>query len=229
MLTSYTHAELPPAPAVFDMTAKVGSWPMYGNEKLGDCTAAAAGHMVQAWTANANTLVTPTDGDVLGLYWATGAPPNEPCQPGGPTDTGRVELDVLNQWRNVGFGGDRIVGYAKVSLRDTNLVKQATAVFGGLYIGAALPLSAQGQHEWDVAVKDAEPGSWGGHAIPIVGYDPDTFTVVTWGGTLKMTTAFLHTYVDEAYALLSRDWLDAQGATPAGFDLAALQADLAAL
>ena len=42
-----------------------------------------------------------------------------------------------------------------------------------------------------------------------------------------MTTAFWMEYCDEAHALLSKDWLDAKG-SPAGFNLAQLQADLRA-
>jgi hypothetical protein len=44
----------------------------------------------------------------------------------------------------------------------------------------------------------------------------------------KMTRAFWQAYCDEAHALLSPDWIAAQG-SPSGFDLAQLQADLSAI
>jgi hypothetical protein len=52
----------------------------------------------------------------------------------------------------------------------------ATAIwlFGGAYIGVELPISAQNQDVWDVSANpgpDDEPGSWGGHALYLVGYD----------------------------------------------------------
>jgi hypothetical protein len=139
--------------------------------------------------------------------------------------------------------------------RDPNAVPPvpniATAIwlFGGAYIGVELPMTAQSQDIWDVAGgPDAEPGSWGGHAVYLVGYDfpesqipspespapspvsrvscPGTMTCITWGGVKKMTWAWFEKYCSEAYALVSKDWLNASGVSPSGFDLAALEKDL---
>jgi hypothetical protein len=44
-------AELPQPPVRLDMTRRVPGWPMYANDRLGDCTCAAAGHMIEAWPA----------------------------------------------------------------------------------------------------------------------------------------------------------------------------------
>ena len=44
-------AVLPPPPPTLDLAAPVPDWPMYANDRLGDCTTAAAGHMIEAWTA----------------------------------------------------------------------------------------------------------------------------------------------------------------------------------
>jgi len=48
---------------------------------------------------------------------------------------------------------------------------------------------------------------------------------VTWGSTQKMTNAFWHYYVDEAWVVLGPAWADATH-SPSGFNLAALQGDL---
>jgi len=53
-------------------------------------------------------------------------------------------------------------------------IAQAIWLFGGAYIGVELPISAQRQDVWDVPANpgpDDEPGSWGGHAVYLVGYD----------------------------------------------------------
>src|SRR5947209_19726232 len=42
---------LPTPPGTFDETSRVLDWPMYANDRVGDCTTAAAGHMIEAWTA----------------------------------------------------------------------------------------------------------------------------------------------------------------------------------
>src|SRR5437762_2757779 len=46
-------ATLPAPPPALDLTAHVADWPMYANDRRGDCTTAAAGHMIEAWTAAA--------------------------------------------------------------------------------------------------------------------------------------------------------------------------------
>ena len=38
---------------------------MYYNDQYGDCTCAAAGHMIQNWTASAATEISPPDQSVL--------------------------------------------------------------------------------------------------------------------------------------------------------------------
>ena len=49
----------PPPPALTDSLSKVGSWPIYGNDKYGDCVWAMIGHTIQAWTTYATgTTVT---------------------------------------------------------------------------------------------------------------------------------------------------------------------------
>ena len=58
----------------------------------------------------------------------------------------------------------------------TNIVeiRQSIALFGGVYIGLALPLTAQNQDVWDVVPNggaNAEEGSWGGHCVYVPKYD----------------------------------------------------------
>ena len=44
-------SKLPPPPPDLDLAAAVTDWPMYANDRIGDCTTAAAAHMIEAWTA----------------------------------------------------------------------------------------------------------------------------------------------------------------------------------
>lgn len=217
-------AELPAPPAAYDEAAHVPDWPMYANDRIGDCTCAAAGHMIEAWTAaSSGTPVEVSEAAVLTAFDhvkvvdpATG-------------EEGAVELDVLKFWRKTGVGGHRIGAFAAVPVHDRGLVRTASYLFGGVYIGLALPATAQRQEVWDWTgslTGPARPGSWGGHAVDVVGYDADALTVVTWGSLKRMTWAFWDRYVDECYGLLSTDFL-AHGKAPNGFALAELKADLA--
>ena len=228
-LAEYLTPALPPVPpsASFAGAVPTGNWGMFMNDTLGDCTCAAAAHLLMQWTGSAGALVTPTDADILAAYAAiTGYTPSDP-----DSDGGAVELDVLNYWRATGIAGHKIGAYASVNPKNHAHVQAAAYLFGGLYIGVALPLSAQGQQTWDVVgdgkTGDSAPGSWGGHAVEVVAYDAGGLWVVTWGALMRVTWAFWDAYVDEAYAILSPDFIEGNGNTPEGFALAALQADLA--
>ena len=217
-------ARLPSPPDAFDETSGVAEWPMYANDRIGDCTTAAAAHMIEAWTsAGRGHAVEISERSVLDAFDhvklvdpATG-------------EEGAIELDVLRYWHGRGIGGHRIGAYTRVSVHNHSLVKTAAWLFGGLYIGVQLPLTAQGQPVWDWTgslAGPARPGSWGGHAVDVVRYDARGVVVVTWGHLQRVTWSFWDRYCDEAYCILSNDFLE-KGNAPNGFDLAALEADLA--
>src|SRR4051794_14624870 len=224
-LTRYVdRALLPTPPPQLDLAAAVPEWPMYANDRLGDCTTAAAGHMIEAWCeAAAHRLVEVAEADVLAAFDAVKIV--DPLT----GEAGAIELDVLNLWRRNGIGGHRIGAFADVAAADHDLVRTGAWLFGGLYLGLQLPLRAQGQRVWDWTGRldgpDA-PGSWGGHAVNVVAYDDAGLTVVTWGALQRLTWSFWERYVDECWAIISADFL-ADGRSPAGFDLDALGRDLA--
>jgi hypothetical protein len=78
-------------------------------------------------------------------------------------------------------------------------------------------------------VGNAAPNPNNGHCIPAVGYDADQLWIVTWGELKSMGWDFYNAYADEAYAVLSQDFIDNSGVAPAGLDLQTLKADLAEL
>jgi hypothetical protein len=111
---------------------------------------------------------------------------------------------------------------------------ESVYIFQGCYIGVQLPISAKAQVQnnqpWSVppggTTGDGAKGSWGGHAIPVVAYDSRGVTCVTWGALQSMTWSFWEAYCEEAYAILSSDYLTKKKQTPQGFNLQQLQADL---
>jgi hypothetical protein len=129
-----------------------------------------------------------------------------------------------------------------VQLEPKNVIqaKDAVNLFGSCYIGVALPDFAVQpgtdflKTPWVVPPKgpvgDAAPNPDNGHCIPAVGYDDRNLYVVTWGALKMMSWQFYQTYMDEAFAVLSPDWISAKlGKAPSGFDMAALKQDLAAV
>ncbi len=86
---------LPAPPPALDLAAPVPDWPMYGNDRIGDCTTAAAGHMIEAWTAAAaGRAVEVSEQSVLAAFDAVKVVDPE------TGEEGAVELDVLNLWRS---------------------------------------------------------------------------------------------------------------------------------
>lgn len=196
----------------------LGDFGMMGNDTYGDCTCAALGHAIQLWTGeDGQPPVTLTTAQILDLYWATGT-----------QDDGRDMFQVLKYVHANGLAGHTFGAYVGVGLRRYSHrdVKAAIDLFGGCYLGVALPETAQSQSLWDVVGDPTKPGpaqagSWGGHAIWLADYDHVGPTCITWGHPLKMTWKFLDAYADEGFALIGNDWLKG-GKTVEGLDLAAL-------
>jgi hypothetical protein len=223
-LGKYLKNGLPAPPRAKDWTKGIESWGMMLNDIHADCTIAAAAHAVQVWSANTKGEVTVPDATILSYFeqW-DGYNPKDPT-----TDSGGVELNVLNNWRKGSFANHKLIAFADPVFGNLEEIRQTITLFGGVYVGVSLPNTARKQAIWDVVPNggdDAKPGSWGGHAIFVPKYDAHSFTCITWGALKPMTVAFWKEYVDEAHALLSHDWLESKG-SPSGFALAELKSDL---
>lgn len=229
-MAKYLPAALPAPPVSVDWSGGVSSWGMMDNDRLGDCTCAGRAHAVQVFTlAATGTMRTIPDDEVQAEYvrdcgYVIGDP---------STDIGGVEIDVLNAWRQLGIGVggvEKLQAYAAVNVTNHTEVMQGVQLFGGLYIGVSLPITAQGQTTWDVVdpnlQDESSPGSWGGHCVFVLGYNSTGPRVITWGQIMQMTWAFWTAYCDESYALLSPDFIATTGLAPSGFDVATLLNDL---
>src|SRR5215467_97058 len=225
---AYLTKALAPPPATVDYTKPVSAWPMMGNDTYGDCTCAAAGHMIEEWTANTGTEKILADAAILHAYnhFAHGNP-----------DAGADMLSVLKYWRKTGIGGDKIAAFAQLEPQNDVQAKDSVSIFGTLYIGLALPNFAVPPDTdfltipWLVppggTVGDAAPNQDNGHCVPAVGYDERSLYIVTWGAVKSMSWQFYDAYADEAFAVLSPDWINQKvGTSPSGFDMAALTEDL---
>jgi hypothetical protein len=226
-LSKYLTPALPAPPVAIDWTNGITRWGMMLNDQLGDCTIAGLAHAVQVWTTNTGAEVTLSDDTVKNYY----AKWDGYVDGDADTDNGGNELDVLTDWRKDSFDGHALLGFADPTPANLEEIRQSITLFGGVYIGLALPLTAQTQEVWDV-VQDgggnAQAGSWGGHCVYVPKYDENGFTCITWGELKTMTLDFWKFYCDEAHTLLGQDWLTAKG-SPEGFDREQLEADLKAI
>lgn len=221
-LETYLPAKLPAPPPRWHVRPG-GSYPMLGNNEVGDCVAAAAGHMIEQWARREKRNVTFTTQEVLDwYYWLTGGP-----------DTGLDPVTALDAWTQTGYPDpkqgpktqDHLLGYATLRPRSHLTVKTAARLFNGVFLAVQLPQSAMDQFQagqpWTIV-----PGSpiIGGHAITVLGYTPQWVDIVTWGTTHRASWGWWDAYVMEAFALLGSEW---QG-DPL-INLAQLKRDLAAL
>ena len=228
-------SELPAAPPAVDWSKAVPHYGMLLNDQLGDCVIAGMMHLAMGWQATAGqTPAAPSDAEVLAAYSAIGG--YNPADPS--TDQGCNMLDALNYWRSTGLtlGGQKsqILAFAEVNLADPDELKAALWLFGGLFTGFQMPQSAENATSWTVPScgphGKGKPGSWGGHCAPLIAENgTGAFKAITWGGLMPTAHNFVSDYCEEAYAVLSAAWIETNGHAPCGFDLAALQADLAAL
>ena len=225
MLGNYLAATLPPPPVSVDYGKAVKSYPMYLNDKYGDCTIAAVGHMIQTWTANAGKEINPTDAQILAFYKHFTTPGAE---------NGCNMLQVLKYWKSTGMSKDKITAYAALEPKNTTQMMDAVNLFGGAYIGVALPDFAVNAPDmlkvaWVVPASGATgknaPDHNNGHCINAIAYDSRNLYVVTWGIVKAMSWQFYQAYADESYVVLSQDFLN-NNKTPEGFYLAQLEADL---
>jgi hypothetical protein len=228
---AYLTKSLPAPPVAIDYSKPVKEWPMMGNDHYGDCTCAAAGHMIEEWTANTGQVNILSDAAILKAYnnFAHGNP-----------DAGANMLSVLKYWRKEGIGGDNILAFAQLEPQNDGQLRDAVSIFGSAYLGLALPDFAVPPGAdfltipWLVPGKgpvgNAAPNPNNGHCVPAVGYDQRFIYVVTWGAIKPMSWQFYDAYADEGFAVLSPDWINKKvGTSPSGFDMAALEQDLAAV
>jgi hypothetical protein len=231
------HTRMPhPPPAKHWSQVVKGPWGMMKNDVAGCCTISAAGHAALLWSSAAGKPKVIPDPEIIKAYTRVTAAENDgrgydPAT--GANDNGCYELDVLNDWRQNGVGGDKLGAFAALEPKNYDHVKDSISIFALTYIGLALPLSAQAQTDagkvWSVptygTARDGAPGGWGGHAVPVVDFDRFGLVCVTWGQLQRMTWNFWRAYCDEAYCLISQDFFSGN-LSASGFNLQAMTDDL---
>jgi hypothetical protein len=226
---------LPAIPAKCDWARKIAQFSPLGNDKWGSCVASAIGNIVRTWTTVAGRPFAPTPNQALQYYSAISG-----FRRTLATDKGAYMIDGLNRWKNVGFAGHKIWGFARLDGTDPYELARAIYLFGPIDAGFLLPDYVAGfigpgpEMMWDLMPLDNEasaPGSWGGHALMITGYDLTTqvFNAITWGRRQFIRFPFIARYCDEVYAALSRDWIAANGQSASHVNFMSLRQALSSI
>lgn len=205
-----------------------------GNDRLGDCTCAGAGHMIEVITAAAGSPVEITTEQVIALYEATcGYKPGDPT-----TDRGGDEYSVLAYLAERGFDGQglhKIFGSVVINATEWDEVRFAQFAFGALYHGQEMPDSFISPFPsgpgfvWDVG---GEPNPDNGHCFITYGANTDSLLVDTWGLLGHITKGAVAKYGasvagGEIHVPITREWLNAASQrSPSGLAWDELLADL---
>jgi hypothetical protein len=231
-------ASLPVTPASVDWTAKLTA-PLgeMGNDYYGDCTAAAVAHSIQVYTANSSTgasqQVNLSDAEVLDFYQQLSPGFNPETD---ANDNGATCVSALNYWRKFGVFGHKITAYVDPEPSNVAHIQASIYLFEGVYIGLAMPESADTQTDagdpWSVPSSGVRrgvgvPGSWGGHCVNCCKFDANYIYCISWGEIIPMTWGFWAAYCDEAHTPITQDVINkVTHLAPNGFSFAQLTADL---
>lgn len=233
--TALSRAGLPAVPltADVDRASEVPSWPVYLNDQLGDCTIAAIGHMYGAWSQyGSGSEALFDDATIQEVYSRVGGyDPDDPS-----TDQGCVMSQVLADQKATGITDTagkvhKVLGYAAFgNPADATLLGQVLDVFGSVYVGINVQQSMESEfaagQAWDWTPGDQIVG---GHAICLQQRYGDAdvpYEYVTWGALEKATANFQANAAEEAWAVVTADWVRANGTTVEGLDLQQLLSDM---
>lgn len=202
---------------------RVTNWSMLGNDLYGDCVEAAAVNSIMTMTSQTGIQISPSTNQTLQDYTnITGFDPANPS-----TDQGTVMVDALSYYVKSGIAGRKIIGWASVKI-DSSLweFKQAISLFGTVLVGFNFPQSAMDQFDagqpW---IVDMSSPLVGGHCVAVSEYQPTQLVCNTWGALQPASLGFFPYYADEAYVLITQDWINKMKVSPSGFNINVLEND----
>lgn len=238
------HVDLPEPAPLADWATKLPTAPpaplgMMRNDTIGLCTIAGIAHLLIMQASDNGVTITITDDDVVDTYKAVTLAVNGVAfdedaaldeNGENPTDTGLPCLDVLKWVTANGIGPEQHgkgMAFVKVNHHDIREMRIACQLFGGTYLGVALPEVSM-EHVGELWADASGPIA-GGHCIAQHMVRPDITSYITWGDRQPATWAWHLSACDEAYAIIATEWVSGAKPAPSGFDIVKLRAYLAAL
>ncbi len=205
-----------PTPTLPIDYAKALTFPMYGNDRLGDCMYAAAAHGDNTFTGNNGTESTFDESTLEKDYEQLS---------GG--DNGLDEGTLIQGWKAgiAGVSSASILDALDIDTTNSETMQAAIYLFGGVLFMLDVPDpwcdTADGDF-WDVpATADQNNG----HGTFINGVDAaGNYHLLTWGGYRKLTPAGLKACDPSGFVVFSLRWFNAQGYAPNGLHYTQLAA-----
>jgi hypothetical protein len=200
---------------------------------IGDCTIAEKGHQFAAMCVYAG-YPEPLfhDKEIIAAYSAVSG--YDPAT--GANDNGADPVTVLQYMSRTGLTDTaghvhKVAGYAAFGdPRNADLMAQVLNTFGSVSIAFDCTQNFEDDFSQGVPVT-YDPGSpvVGGHMVCLQRRSVGGVGVlqeITWGATQRVTRRYNWHQVQDAYAVVSEDWITANGTTIQGLDLEQLLADM---
>jgi hypothetical protein len=205
-----------PRPALPIDYAKALSFPMYGNDHLGDCMYAAGCHADNTFTGNSGSESAFDESTLERDYEQLS---------GG--DNGLDEGTLIDGWKKglAGVSAANILDALDIDTTDAATMQAAIFLFGGVLFMLDVPdpwCDTQNGDSWDVpATADQNNG----HGTFINGVDAQgNYHLLTWGGYRKLTPAGLKVCDPSGFVVFSLRWFNSQGYAPNGLHYTQLAA-----
>jgi hypothetical protein len=217
---SLVELPFPSWPGKTDWISPILDWGILGNDRLGDCTEACIGHIIESWTDVLGPRANVTEGDVIRAYsQITGYVPGNPS-----TDRGTRSDNAMEWWRSIGIGAHRIDAYARsnaVNLLALHkpMIMQLVHFYGAAFVVIEVPSPAIAWFRMGQPWSNLMGESIGLHCVPILAYDDVYCEIITWGRPHKVTWAFLSDYMRELWGVVSSDWIGTNGLSVHGHSL----------
>jgi hypothetical protein len=210
---------IPPPPPARRWDKNVPAFSLGGNDRYGDCVIVTAANAILNMRAAASGNKNPiSDNAIIELAQDMRAL------------NGYNILDRLKYWRKHAMWANHLWAYAAIDSTNVDEIKATVDALGVADIGVALAAAWQDSPIWNNGNgRHYEPGSWGLHSIPIVGYDENAAYVASWGDVIAFPWDAVPRYCDEAWALIDPAWIGPDAHAPNFLDLPALHAALRAL
>jgi hypothetical protein len=209
---------------------------MYMNDQLGCCVPAGKGHMFGAmsWYAGGVEAVF-SDQEIITTYSQDGGyvPGDASTDNGCDMQTALTNALTMPMTDTTGKQ-HKVLGFAKFgNPADEVLVGQVLDVFGSVYVGfnvqQIIETEFDNQQVWTYA--KGQPFI-GGHCVALqrrfaAGSMHGILEYVTWAALQRADFGWQANTVEEAWAVVTQDWVRANGTTVTGMNVVQLLADMA--
>lgn len=194
-----------------------GDWRMFANDVYGDCVVADSAHQIMLHTANAGSILIPSEKECVQTYLSLT----------GGRDTGLNETAFCQYLATTGLAGQKSAGAGMVDPANLDHIRWCVQLFGACRLGITVTDRMQalfGRASW----ADMDGREEGGHDVPVVKYDKDFIYVVTWAKLQPVAWSLMANpkFCQEAHAEVWPDFCRASGAAPNDLSLPQLLADL---